>query len=65
VQSIRDVGRATQGVRLMDLEADDKVSSVALVLAEPAETPAGDGLASTAEPDANGGSPGDEAPPEA
>ena len=65
VQSIRVVGRATQGVRLMDLEADDKVSSVALVLAEPAETPAGDGLASTAEPDANGGSPGDEAPPEA
>ena len=65
VQSIRVVGRATQGVRLMDLEADDKVSSVALVLAEPAETPVGDGLASTAEPDANGGSPGDEAPPEA
>ena len=65
VQSIRVVGRATQGVRLMDLEADDKVSSVALVLAEPAETPAGDGPASTAEPDANGGSPGDEAPPEA
>jgi len=43
VQSIRVVGRATQGVRLMDLEADDKVSSVALVLAESTDAPAGDG----------------------
>ncbi|MGH9386005.1 MAG: DNA gyrase subunit A [Vicinamibacterales bacterium] len=28
---IRTIGRATQGVRLMDLEADDKIVSVALV----------------------------------
>jgi DNA gyrase subunit A len=42
VQSIRTVGRATQGVRLMDLEADDKVSSVALVLAEPTEVTGAD-----------------------
>jgi DNA gyrase subunit A len=28
---IRTIGRATQGVRLMDLEGDDRIVSVALV----------------------------------
>jgi DNA gyrase subunit A len=28
---IRTIGRATQGVRLMDLDGDDKIVSVALV----------------------------------
>jgi DNA gyrase subunit A len=41
---IRTIGRATQGVRLMDLEGDDKIVSVALVEAAaadetPSETP--------------------------
>jgi DNA gyrase subunit A len=31
VNQIRTIGRATQGVRLMDLEAPDKVVSIALV----------------------------------
>ena len=40
-RNIRTVGRATQGVKLMDLEGDDKIVSVALVDAsdEPAEAP--------------------------
>jgi DNA gyrase subunit A len=36
---IRTVGRATQGVKLMDLEDDDKIVSVALVEAAVEETP--------------------------
>ena len=41
---IRTIGRATQGVKLMDLEGDDKIVSVALVEAAvaddtPSETP--------------------------
>jgi DNA gyrase subunit A len=36
---IRTVGRATQGVKLMDLEDDDKIVSVALVEAAIDETP--------------------------
>jgi DNA gyrase subunit A len=37
---IRTIGRATQGVKLMDLEGDDKIVSVALVEAAVAdETP--------------------------
>ncbi len=39
---IRTIGRATQGVRLMDLEGEDKIVSVALVdaaIEEPAATP--------------------------
>jgi DNA gyrase subunit A len=41
---IRTIGRATQGVRLMDLEGDDKIVSVALVEKaeeEPATPPEG------------------------
>jgi DNA gyrase subunit A len=34
---IRTVGRATQGVRLMELEGDDKIVSVALVEAAVAD----------------------------
>ena len=34
---IRTIGRATQGVRLMDLEGEDKIVSVALVEAAVAE----------------------------
>jgi DNA gyrase subunit A len=34
---IRTIGRATQGVRLMDLESDDKIVSVALVEAAVAD----------------------------
>jgi len=41
---IRTIGRATQGVRLMDLEGDDKIVSVALVeKADEVETPNGNG----------------------
>jgi DNA gyrase subunit A len=36
---IRTIGRATQGVRLMDLEGEDKIVSVALVEAASDETP--------------------------
>ncbi len=39
---IRTVGRATQGVRLMDLDGDDKIVSVALVEAAVEEAPASD-----------------------
>jgi DNA gyrase subunit A len=39
---IRTVGRATQGVRLMDLEGEDKIVSVALVEAAADETPSGE-----------------------
>ena len=38
---IRTIGRATQGVRLMDLEGEDKIVSVALVEAATAEEGAG------------------------
>ena len=42
-QEIRTVGRATQGVKLMDLEGEDKIVSVALVEAAVADdTPAPD-----------------------
>ena len=34
---IRTIGRATQGVKLMDLEGDDKIVSVALVEAAVAD----------------------------
>ena len=58
-QEIRTVGRATQGVRLMDLEGEDKIVSVALVEAAVAddmpangETPDGSGgLKSSPTPD--------------
>ncbi len=36
-QEIRTVGRATQGVKLMDLEDEDKIVSVALVAAAVAD----------------------------
>ena len=64
VQSIRVVGRATQGVRLMDLEADDKVSSVALVLAEPPEVLVVDGDTAAAPTAESGETPSGEGPPE-
>jgi DNA gyrase subunit A len=64
VQSIRVVGRATQGVRLMDLEADDKVSSVALVLAEPIDTPGADGDMATGQPAEGAVASSDEVPSE-
>jgi len=64
VQSIRVVGRATQGVRLMDLEADDKVSSVALVLAEPPEASVVDGDTAAAPTAESGETPSGERPPE-
>src|SRR4029453_17287314 len=38
-QEIRTVGRATQGVKLMDLEGEDKIVSVALVEAAADEAP--------------------------
>jgi DNA gyrase subunit A len=50
-QEIRTVGRATQGVRLMDLEGEDKIVSVALV--EAAEN--GDTPANGETPDGSGG----------
>jgi DNA gyrase subunit A len=58
-QEIRTVGRATQGVKLMDLEGEDKIVSVALVEAAVAddmpangETPDGSGgLKSSPTPD--------------
>src|SRR6188768_3219227 len=40
---IRTIGRATQGVRLMDLEGEDKIVSVALVEAATAEEGAANG----------------------
>ncbi len=40
---IRTIGRATQGVRLMELEGEDKIVSVALVEAATDETPATNG----------------------
>jgi len=64
VQSIRVVGRATQGVRLMDLEADDAVSSVALVLTDPTEVPVADGDTVTIQTADSGETPSDEAPSE-
>jgi DNA gyrase subunit A len=42
---IRTIGRATQGVKLMDLEGEDKIVSVALVEAATAEEGAADGEA--------------------
>ena len=50
---IRTIGRATQGVRLMDLEGEDKIVSVALV--EKGEEP---GPAPEAAPASNGSEPG-------
>jgi DNA gyrase subunit A len=40
---IRTIGRATQGVKLMDLEGEDKIVSVALVEAAVEETPVANG----------------------
>ena len=39
---IRTIGRATQGVRLMELEGEDKIVSVALVEATTSDEPAGE-----------------------
>ncbi len=41
VDGIREIGRSTQGVKLMDLEADDKLVAMAKVLEreEEAEAP--------------------------
>jgi len=62
-QEIRTVGRATQGVKLMDLEDEDKIVSVALVAAAVAdELPSAPGeppLIRPADP-----APGDEPPTE-
>ena len=60
-EDIRTIGRATQGVRLMDLDEDDKVVSVALVekdeeAAMAADAPPSDGAPSDA-------APGNDAPP--
>jgi len=53
---IRTIGRATQGVRLMDLEGEDKIVSVALVeAANGDETAPNGGTASTEEPPASTG----------
>ena len=56
-REIRTVGRATQGVKLMDLDGDDKIVSVALVDASDEETPADSGAV---EPTPESG--GDETP---
>src|SRR5215203_5746312 len=62
-QEIRTVGRATQGVKLMDLEDEDKIVSVALVAAAVAdEVPSAPGeppLVTPADPE-----PGEEPPTE-
>jgi DNA gyrase subunit A len=52
---IRTIGRATQGVRLMDLEGEDKIVSVALVEAAVEETPAANGEEPPAAPTDNSG----------
>jgi DNA gyrase subunit A len=49
---IRTVGRATQGVKLMDLEDEDKIVSVALVDAAVEESPAADAAPPAEEPPA-------------
>ena len=53
-KEIRTVGRATQGVKLMDLDGDDKIVSVALVEASDEDTPADSG-AEEPTPEAGGG----------
>jgi DNA gyrase subunit A len=60
---IRTAGRATQGVRLMDLEAGDRVVSIALVLKtedEIGEDAVGEPVDGGPEP--SGGEPGPEEP---
>ncbi|HEX6162366.1 MAG TPA: DNA gyrase subunit A [Vicinamibacterales bacterium] len=54
---IRTIGRATQGVRLMELEGEDKIVSVALVEAANGDEPpdAAGGLKSSPTSDENGG----------
>ena len=49
---IRTVGRATQGVRLMELEGEDKIVSVALVEAANGDEPANGGTPPAEEPTA-------------
>ncbi len=40
IDAIREIGRSTQGVRLMDLDADDKIAAIAKVVErEDEETP--------------------------
>ncbi len=72
-EDIRTIGRATQGVRLMDLDEDDKVVSVALVekdeeAAMAADAPPSEGAPSDAALPADAPSadvpPGDEPPTE-
>ncbi len=36
---VRSIGRATQGVRLIDIEADDKVVSIARLVEKEEEEP--------------------------
>jgi DNA gyrase subunit A len=48
---IRTVGRATQGVRLMDLDGEDKIVSVALVEAAVEDVPAGEDAPPEAPPE--------------
>jgi DNA gyrase subunit A len=69
---VRVIGRATQGVRLIEMEEGDRVVAIAKLAApddEPANgsTPAGGTVLPAATPDAGDASeetPGDEAPPE-
>jgi DNA gyrase subunit A len=52
---IRTIGRATQGVRLMDLEGEDKIVSVALVDAAVEDAPLANGEEPPATPTENSG----------
>jgi DNA gyrase subunit A len=60
VNQIRTIGRATQGVRLMDLEAPDRVVSIALVAKT--EEDATDDLPPASEPGEPNGDPGSTEP---
>ena len=58
VNQIRTIGRATQGVRLMDLEAPDKVVSIALVAKTEEEAADGAPVGSEPEPEEPSGESG-------
>jgi len=52
VKEIRETGRGAKGVRLVNLEAGDKLLAIAKVVASPDEEPTGDGTAAAA-PESN------------
>jgi DNA gyrase subunit A len=51
VRDIREAGRNTMGVKLVNLDAGDKLQAIAPVISEPAEETAGDAPATPSTPD--------------